>query len=118
MKKTIEFLRKSDRIKEYDPDILKDLRDLYGPKNFKTHMKRFNQKKKRTRRIFFSIFRNSAILHKERPTRLRKTIRRNGLPSRGQVFRVDSFSRQRVEKRNKHSLNFIIHQAQHMANSL
>ena len=54
MKKTIEFLRKSDRIKEYDPDILKDLRDLYGPKNFKTHMKRFNQKKKRTRRIFDS----------------------------------------------------------------
>ena len=47
MKKIVDVLRKSDRIKECDPDILKDLKDLYGAKNYKTHMKRMNHKRKR-----------------------------------------------------------------------
>lgn len=51
MKKPVDVLRKSDRVKECDPDILKDLRDLYGATSFKSHMKRMNHKKKRTRRI-------------------------------------------------------------------
>ena len=51
MKKIVDVLRKSDRIKECDPDILKDLKDLYGAKNYKTHMKRMNHKRKRNRKI-------------------------------------------------------------------
>ena len=50
MKKIVEASRKSDRIKEYDPEILKDLKDLYGSKNYKTHLKRLNQKKKRSKK--------------------------------------------------------------------
>ena len=51
MKKTVDGLRKSDRVKECDPDILKDLKDLYGAKSFKTHMKRMNHKRKKNRKI-------------------------------------------------------------------
>lgn len=46
----MEVLRKSDRIKECDPDILNDLKDLYGSKNFKSRLKRLHSKKKKSRK--------------------------------------------------------------------
>ena len=46
MKKTFEIPRKSERIKEYDQEILKDLKFLFGTKRWKTHLKKLHKKKK------------------------------------------------------------------------
>lgn len=35
-----------ERSRTFDPDILKDLKLLYGPKNLKKHLKRIGKKKK------------------------------------------------------------------------
>ncbi|OMJ94197.1 hypothetical protein SteCoe_2681 [Stentor coeruleus] len=43
-------VRKSDRKKEYDPEIMKDLKDLCGPRSLKKHIKRLNQKKRKAKR--------------------------------------------------------------------
>ena len=46
MKKTFEIPRKSERIKEYDQEVLKDLKFLFGSKTWKTHLKKLHKKKK------------------------------------------------------------------------
>lgn len=56
MKKTIESLRKSERVKEFDPDILKDLKNLYGANNWKAHFKKHRFKKKKYKKAEKNLY--------------------------------------------------------------
>jgi hypothetical protein len=49
MKKT-EILRKSERFKDFDPEVLKDLKVLCGSKKWKTHLKKLHLKKKKSKK--------------------------------------------------------------------
>lgn len=55
MKKSAENLRKSERVKEYDPEILKDLKNLCGSKNWKKHFKKHHHKNKKSKKTVKSF---------------------------------------------------------------
>lgn len=48
--KKFQEIRKSERIKDVDPEVLKDLKDLYGSKRVKSHLKKLQRKKRRLKK--------------------------------------------------------------------
>lgn len=56
MKKTLESLRKSDRVKEFDPDILNDLKNLYGSSNWKAQFNKHRYKKKKYKKTVKNLY--------------------------------------------------------------
>jgi Transport protein particle (TRAPP) complex subunit len=88
-------------------------------KRLSIYEKNFKSKKEVSSSAFFFLFSEIVqyCIKKDRQD-LEKQLEEMGYPLGARFLELIVFRDKGSKKRNKHSLNFIIHQAQHMANSL